>query len=1139
MAALVAGMAGEILAEESLTRDASSGVWMGFARTNGQQHLRIATEPGAWYGLLTSPDLSHWTTQGWYFGVGQTMSLPLFTLPETLATGTANTNVPPDFISAMVMVMGARQGGSVASWTAFENDGVVRHLLPAVTLPPGNVPAIHHSDSNHSVSVLAFPGAMETLPANASAVTGRDATLAGLLESSLTNWIDTWQTQQQVRQGNPEPAPVPGPRGFQRVEVWLGIDTDNDGYTDAEELQQGTSCFDGGSFPGHVGGSGSPNAGNDADGDGVPNRYDEFPGDANRATVRPVQYAVIDLGTNAPPVRVTTNGWVLLGPAEADGTNVAGYRWQGGILERIPKINQLILNGINSSGTLVGTEVYDNRDQYPYDYHLGYHNVHFETAITIDAAGGRTRLDSLPVDAYRANWEEQLTPLTHSWSEGHAISDSGIVYGTAYVDSQTEIDYYPGDANIPLPPLWRGETSVTWDGVRWEEGSWTQLGTMFIHELYWHAGEERVVVDVRGDRALHRGDDWLLDGGWIRGQDYYLDGNSLGLPDGYAPQHVSSGGDLVGFNNGRTFLRRADGTLRTLTNMVCYRGRADSNGVRHTTAVNVNVGPANSRAEILSGYLWTTNVALHGITNAPAEAYQPIWLDELVPRQWHIETATDLADNGLLVGTASTNGGTPNAVLLLPIEIAPDVLRVNADFDEQKLDTATTFAKADCDDEDLKAAIGPDAGKVIIFDLHKGFFGVNPNTLPADFYTGATVTIEKLPEDDPETSQPELGEVRFYATKNQGGNGEQFWPIPITEPASGGGTAPKNLVPVIYAENATVPRGTDVKFWIEGVKAGPITLEFKYVKGSLTFSHKQKFLVATHQSKAEWQKEIIEQIKLQTSGAVDFTSYHPPWPAVPFMTNKAYIQNVYAYYEYIYLQKPDQFMWPGLAKMAGGPVYGAMVDAEHYRGPVPPWWDPAQILAAAARNAVSDYFQTTLMKGNYDIFDDLAWQFRAYQASGIWALRHIDVKGLGGPAIRPFEIGPWNQMWQGEYSPSVSLVQAANYALTRREQEFIVQPAWTIFSNGFIGLEYLLGVLAESPLPGGEDFTTVVGLTRDITLFSDRWTWLDSPGNGIWADWTGLSTAGRTGLVTIPLQTRAQSYSIFYISSAGLFPIIW
>jgi hypothetical protein len=427
---------------------------------------------------------------------------------------------------------------------------------------------------------------------------------------------------------------------------------------------------------------------------------------------------------------------------------------------------------------------------------------------------------------------------------------------------------------------------------------------------------------------------------------------------------------------------------------------------------------------------------------------------------------------------------------------------------------------------------------------------VNPNTLPAEFYSGATVTIEKLPENDPETSQPELGEVRFYATKNQGASGEQFWPIPITEPASGGGrgTALKNLVPVIYAENATVPRGEDIQFWIEGIKAGPITLEFKYVKGSLTFSHKQKFLVATHQSKSEWQKEIIEQIKLQTksSGVVDFTHYHPPWPAAPFMTNKAYIQNVYAYYEYLYLQKPDLFLWAGLAKMAGGPVYGAMVDAEYGRSAS----SAGGLAALLIGGSVADFFQKTLMKGNYDIFNDLAWQFRAYQTSGIWALRHVDANGLAPSPLRSFQIAPWEQLWQGEYSRSLGLVQLANYNLTRREQEFIVQPAWNDFKTyGVTHIERLLGFLAKSPLKDtgvpANDFWSVVGPTADITSFSDRWVWIDrrTTPNGIWLDWTGLSTGGRTVMVKVPLRDRAEKFSLFYNYSLGLgpwlFPIIW
>jgi len=499
------------------------------------------------------------------------------------------------------------------------------------------------------------------------------------------------------------------------------------------------------------------------------------------------------------------------------------------------------------------------------------------------------------------------------------------------------------------------------------------------------------------------------------------------------------------------------------------------------------------------------------------------------------------SNGNALALTPPTEIGKWNDIgLSVLLDLAPDVLRVNADFDEQKLDAATTFAKADCDDEDLIAAIGPDAGKVIIQDLHQGFFGLNPNTLPADFYSGATVTIEKLAEIDPETSQPELGEVRFYATKNLGATGELFWPIPITEPAGdgGGGTTPKNLVPVIYAPNATVPRGTDVQYWMEGIKAGPITLEFKYVKGSVTFSHKQKFLVATHQSKTDWQNEIIQQVKLQTraKGTVDLSLYNRPWPAAPFMTKKAYIQEVYAYYEYLYLQKPHLFLWAGLAKMAGGPAYAAMNDAEHGR--------TASYVGGVAGPLVgqvtADFFQINLMRGNYDIFNDLAWQFRAYQASGIWALRHVKAKALDSPG-RPIVLSPWNDMWQGDYSGSAALVRSANLSLTDREQRFIVQDAWNDFAV-VPGIEHLLGPLAQSPLkvavPGADSFSSVVG-TGDITSFPDRWRWVTHSTNGIWQDWTGLSTTARTGMVTIPLRTRVEEFSLFHIYSLRLIPIIW
>jgi hypothetical protein len=482
------------------------------------------------------------------------------------------------------------------------------------------------------------------------------------------------------------------------------------------------------------------------------------------------------------------------------------------------------------------------------------------------------------------------------------------------------------------------------------------------------------------------------------------------------------------------------------------------------------------------------------------------------------------------------------ALSLVALARAPDVLKVNADFDEQKLAGSPQIAQADSADEDLRAARGPRAGQIITDDLYPGFFGLHPLTLPASFYDGAVVTIEKVAALDPETGKMETGDLRLHAISGSGAHTV----VPITRPLpSGGTTAPVNLVPLLYTASPVVPRDSNSQFWIEGIKAGPITLRLHFQRGAYSFAHDQRFLVATHQSKAEWQEEIRQHILLQTSGTVDFAAYGPPvmsstlpFGAAPFMPNRRYLQQVYSYYEYLYVQRPTLFYWPGLGKMAGGPVYAGMVDAEHGRTALPSWLSTPTLLA----NEAGDFFQGTLMVGNYDIFDDLAWQFRAYQTSGIWALRYVDAAGVGDSTARAFEVQHWEKMWLGEHTGSATTILAANFDLTNREQEHIVQPAWNIFlTRGWVGLEYLLGIVSESPLKsvvaGADGFTTVAGFSRDIRLFADRWIWITDAADGIWQDWTTMPAGAMTSAVTTGLWPRSETFSRFY-QFLGT-PIIW
>ena len=116
-------------------------------------------------------------------------------------------------------------------------------------------------------------------------------------------------------------------------------------------------------------------------------------------------------------------------------------------------------------------------------------------------------------------------------------------------------------------------------------------------------------------------------------------------------------------------------------------------------------------------------------------------------------------------------------VVLIPVEVAPEVLAVNSDFDEGRIDPATGYAIPDCDDMpgvdtktgsgNTKLELGAERnhldgkfiqGQHVMDDMHKGWFGVNPNQLDDDFWDGGNVTIRKIDKIDDETGYKVSGQ---------------------------------------------------------------------------------------------------------------------------------------------------------------------------------------------------------------------------------------------------------------------------------------------------------------------------------------------------------------------------------------------
>ena len=474
--------------------------------------------------------------------------------------------------------------------------------------------------------------------------------------------------------------------------------------------------------------------------------------------------------------------------------------------------------------------------------------------------------------------------------------------------------------------------------------------------------------------------------------------------------------------------------------------------------------------------------------------------------------ATDCITLNYDWSSADSSSTAPDTLTIqvVQLESAPKVLAVNTNFDERKIKDG--FAQSDAEDTSLQAVSGPNAGRIVTTDLHQGFFGLRPGVLPYTETAGAVVKIKKLDKDDPVTGTKQTGHVRMYAV--WGDTDSAVLPIELYNPDS---LEAYDLGPKLYI---TANPNQLIQYYLEGVKPGKITLEFSYQKGSTSFKHEQEFLVCTQKSRAEWLSEVTEQIKLETNDNVDMSTYSRdnihlndyiattgilgPGNVIP--GQKRQIQQVYRYYEGLHRRSPKVQLWSGLAKRAGCPVYAGLSAAEFY----------GEILGG--------FSKSVLIHGGHNIFNDLAWQFRAYERSGFYALKHVSDSKLDDGAIKRVELEPWKLITLGEAASNIALINTGTRLLARREQQHILQPAFDRVIDAPTGiLDWFYSWHSENPIdPDGVGFSKKYpdGI---ITHFDDRWRWVE---NDILPQWQAMDETERNRLVNVPLVDAADPYTI-------------
>ena len=301
---------------------------------------------------------------------------------------------------------------------------------------------------------------------------------------------------------------------------------------------------------------------------------------------------------------------------------------------------------------------------------------------------------------------------------------------------------------------------------------------------------------------------------------------------------------------------------------------------------------------------------------------------------------------------------------------------------------------------------------------------------------------------------------------------------------------------------------SDGSVWSEAmvsVPAGAANVEVT-PKAAGNYSFNNTCLAKT---KEDWQAQVRTDIALN-NGGINIQYY---LASNSFLSNRKYIKAVYSFYQMVYLEQPTEYYWCGLAKLAGAPVYAGLSDAQNV--------------------GLLTGFQQTIMQMNINILNDLAWQFEAYRKGGLQALEAIYAVDVGHTSLDLNAITAWREIDQGIQQNNQSLILQGNQDLLKREQQQVLPPSYALLSTFDT---VLMSIFAKCPVWNSSDvpyylrdFNTIMTSlgygSFNIATTSDRWTWITDSTFGIWDTWVNLSSSDKTSQVSVPLTTRAVTYS--------------
>lgn len=228
-----------------------------------------------------------------------------------------------------------------------------------------------------------------------------------------------------------------------------------------------------------------------------------------------------------------------------------------------------------------------------------------------------------------------------------------------------------------------------------------------------------------------------------------------------------------------------------------------------------------------------------------------------------------------------------------------------------------------------------------------------------------------------------------------------------------------------------------------------------------------------------------------TARAFDRLGIQPgQWnPSLGFRANLPILERLYPYYQELYFERPDQFLWAGLARLTGGQVLYGM-----------------QHLVKIARDPC--LLTTEIMAVAKDIFENLAWQHEFFLDDPdelIAVCRQTDPERSHR---HPYALG-----WEAVASGQPGQIDTGNRMLLENEQYSTIQVHYDriktdAYSRRFF---FLTRFTMRNIHPHHRRFIVEFPL-GDVTVFADRWKWITHE-RGMWPRWAGMRREERDRLV--------------------------